>query len=373
MTSRIPILLLALAMASSARADSCPHPARVHTCNNASDFPLCTANAFVNPDTNFNPEITPDNRYTPPTCNMAAPPIDPAAFQPVYDLLNPTRSDVSSKLCNSITNLFVTTGGAQDFGIWEVPAGTLPGSKTHRDARGNGGMYLAVHPLANLPQTLADQENIMLRAALGVDANPPNGSVPWFTSSDQPAQGMALLSILTHELGHLLLAETNADGTGDGQHTHLRSRLCDKPGDRHPPRTCFDQNFLAPHGVGNTLWHTSRFRQHMRRWVVFDGPTRRNNNQYQDAAHDLDAVIASGNYGTLLSGEFVSFYAAVSPEEDFVETYKYKILADVAQASNLTLNFPGGTKVSVLQAVSDAAAANTNLHYKIGCVTGLTP
>jgi hypothetical protein len=234
-------------------------------------------------------------------------------------------------------------------------------------------MYLAVHPLANLPQTLADQENIMLRAALGVDANPPNGSVPWFTSSDQPAQGMALLSILTHELGHLLLAETNADGTGDGQHTHLRSRLCDKPGDRHPPRTCFDQNFLAPHGVGNTLWHTSRFRQHMRRWVVFDGPTRRNNNQYQDAAHDLDAVIASGNYGTLLSGEFVSFYAAVSPEEDFVETYKYKILADVAQASNLTLNFPGGTKVSVLQAVSDAAAANTNLHYKIGCVTGLTP
>ena len=111
----------------------------------------------------------------------------------------------------------------------------------------------------------------------------------------------------------------------------------------------------------------------MRRWVVFGGPTRRNNNQYQDAAHDLDAVIASGNYRTLLSGEFVSFYAAVSPEEDFVETYKYKILADVAQASNLTLNFPGGTTVSVLQAVSDAAAANTNLHYKIGCVTGLTP
>ena len=360
MTSRIPILLLALAMASSARADSCPHPARVHTCNNASDFPLCTANAFVNPDTNFNPEITPDNRYTPPTCNMAAPPIDPAAFQPVYDLLNPTRSDVSSKLCNSITNLFVTTGGAQDFGIWEVPAGTLPDRVTHRPARAQGVMYIAVHPDANVGHNLAYQENKMLAAAFAPKPVPAGLE---YVSVDGTGDGMALLSILAHELGHLLLAETNADGTGGHGQKHGRSNLCDTQQQRPNPQTCFDDDFLA-------FWDTDKFHHHMRRWINFGG---RNNNKYLDLNHDLDEAIRTGNYRNFLDGEFVSFGASASPEEDLVETYKYMILAEVAQASNLQLKIPGvKDPVPVLEKVS-GPTAGSNLKKKIDCVNKLKP
>jgi hypothetical protein len=175
---------------------------------------------------------------------------------------------------------------------------------------------------------------------------------------------MALLAILAHELGHLLLAETNADGA---LNTHPRSQQC---GASAP--TCFDSQFLAPAGVSNALWNTTTFHQHMRRWIDFGGQNRRNHNQYQNAAHDLDAAIHTGNYAALLDGEFVSFYAAVSPEEDFVETYKYQILANVAQSSNLTLHFPGGTSVPVLNKVLPNPAGN-HLQVKVSCVNSLTP
>jgi len=238
-------------------------------------------------------------------------------------------------------------------------------------------MYIAVQ--ATPPQRLADQENVLLAAALGVPLSriAAHNDLPWFTSTDQPAQGMALLSILAHELGHLLLAETNADGTGNAQHTHPRSLLCNKPGNRGASsNTCFDTNFV-------TLWNPTLFYQGMRRWITFSD---RNGNMYQDAAHDLGTVrglvnapadpndLSSANaaINTLLTNEFVSLFAALSPEEDFVETYKYKVLADVAQASNLTLNFPAGgpPPVPVLSKVSPDPAGN-NLQKKVSCVDGL--
>jgi len=70
------------------------------------------------------------------------------------------------------------------------------------------------------PQTLADLENKMLVAAFAMKPVPAGLE---YASSDDPADGMALLAILAHELGHLLLADTNADGTAGGKE-HPRSR-----------------------------------------------------------------------------------------------------------------------------------------------------
>jgi hypothetical protein len=238
-------------------------------------------------------------------------------------------------------------------------------------------MYIAIHPLATLPPTLADQENILLAAALNVPLSRivAHNELPWFTSTDQPAQGMALLSILAHELGHLLLAQTNADGTGDANHTHPRSLLCDKPGNRGASsNTCFDTNFVPPN-AGSTLWNPTVFYPGMRRWITFGD---RNGNKYQDATRDLDTIrglvntnpsAANAAINTLLT-EFVSVFAAVSPEEDVVETYKYKILADVAKASNLTLHFPAGGPPSVL-VLNNVPPAGSNLQRKANCVNSL--
>src|SRR5262249_23148026 len=133
---------------------------------------------------------------------------------------------------------------------------------------------------------------------------------------------------------------------------------------------------------GTTLWNPTYFYPGMRRWINFGD---RNGNMYQDAAHDLGRVrglvnapldpndLSSANdaINALLTGEFVSLFAATSPEEDFVETYKYKILADVAKASNLTLHYPDGTSVPVLNKVVPKPAGN-HLQTKVNCVKSLS-
>ena len=63
--------------------------------------------------------------------------------------------------------------------------------------------------------------------------------------------------------------------------------------------------------------------------------------------------------------------AAVSPEEDFVETYKYKVLADVG--SHLTLKFPPSPGPNIKDAF-DAVLhpSGAELPDKIKCVAKLT-
>jgi hypothetical protein len=228
---------------------------------------------------------------------------------------------------------------------------------------------IAAHPGPNDPRTLAEQENKMLDAIFAPDPRPAG---LFFESDDRADQGMALLSILAHELGHLLLAETNADGTGDpaNGHVHERSTLCDTQQQRPNSETCFDDDFLA-------LWNAATFHRHMRRWIGF-GDVRNRPNRYLSGAHELSTVLPSpprpanpDAAAALLDNEFASLYAAVSPEEDLVETYKYMILADVAQNSHLRLNIPQ-SPVYVLDKVS-GATAGTNLKRKIDCVKRLKP
>jgi len=361
MKSSALILIVALGMASSAQARQCAH-SDVHPkdkCKNGARFHICAA-TIPNPAQLFNPATTLDSDYDTPDCDptKTVTQADIDLFNKVYGLLTggpgPGRTDVSNKFCRKLKNLFVATG-ANAYGVWEHPE------------RGDGSMFIVVPPLANQPgqpQKLADQENLMLRAAFAAYGKTVPAGLE-YDSVDQPDQGMALLSILAHELGHLLLADVNADGTGGDGKLHPRSDPsngnCDKPA---VANRCFESKFLQA-GASNTLWNRHLFYNNMRRWIDFGS---RNNNKYLDTAHDLDSI---GTYGTFLDGaEFVSFYAAVSPEEDFVETYKYKILADVAKTSQLKLKLPGGGEVTGL--LDKVTNATGNLKGKIDCVTPLT-
>jgi hypothetical protein len=372
------ILLAALVMASSARARSCNHT-DAHPgapCSNGlGHFHVCAA-TIANPDQLFNPAITPStgpNRYKSPACRGGGvvDPQDQALFNSVFQRLNATTGGqgVSNKFCRKLHDLFVLPAGSNAYGVWEIPG------------RGNESMFIALPSQVGGPKTLADQENIMLAAAFAGSGKPVPAGLKYvsvdkpYVSAKQPGDGMALLAILAHELGHLLLADSNADGTGDPPtYVHPRSHPGNGNCDTPAANPCFESKFLAPPGTNNTLWNRDLFHHNMRRWIDFGGPHARNNNKYQDLAHDLDAVInGGGNFKTFLNGEFVSIYASVSPEEDFVETYKYKILADVAQASKLQLQFPDGSYVNVLDNMS-GAAAGSNLRKKIDdCVTPLTP
>jgi hypothetical protein len=82
----------------------------------------------------------------------------------------------------------------------------------------------------------------------------------------------AALAIIGHELGHVVLAATNADGLWYQQHPY---------GDERPgpvPDTCLDtQAFL-------TVWDASVFHSdHQRSWVKFGDQGDPNANKYLDA------------------------------------------------------------------------------------------
>jgi hypothetical protein len=72
--------------------------------------------------------------------------------------------------------------------------------------------------------------------------------------------------------------------------------------------------------------------------------------------------------------ELVSAVASVSPEEDFVETYKYNVLAAATNPSSkksldLNIMIPSGGPIPVLSRVRTAITnENGELDGKIGCL-----
>ena len=81
---------------------------------------------------------------------------------------------------------------------------------------------------------------------------------------------------------------------------------------------------------------------------------------------DYDDVRAIGDIEKIYDKRFVSLFAAVSPEEDFVETYKYMVLADVT-ALKLKIDLAGAPDV-----LGKVRNATGNLKNKIDCVAGIT-
>jgi hypothetical protein len=65
---------------------------------------------------------------------------------------------------------------------------------------------------------------------------------------------------------------------------------------------------------------------------------------------------------------FVSVFAARSPEEDYVETYKYLTLANALGSFGLSISLPGNdpSSVDVLDNVRNPTG--TTLSNKISCV-----
>jgi hypothetical protein len=216
--------------------------------------------------------------------------------------------------------------------------------------------------------TLADEENGIF-ARLLTDPKAAGRSLPLFQSNNALANtpAAAILAILAHELGHILLADGNLDGAGA---SHPRPCAA-------PSNNCFQQSFLGRPG-GMTLWNRAHFHGHMRRWIGF-GVT--NGNTYLNTNVDFSAIKSQINDPTkdvdstdkirkIYQAGLVSVLAAVSPEEDFVETYKYKVLAAASKNGvqlDLNVNFTSGspTTIPVLSALRNPTG---DLVGKIGCV-----
>jgi hypothetical protein len=201
--------------------------------------------------------------------------------------------------------------------------------------------------------SLAKEENALYTNLFNLDSDSPFSS---FSDSGATSPESAVLAVLGHELGHVLLASTNADGKYYKDHPDPNRNPPDRPGPY--PDKCYDDTaFLA------NVWDPIKAHsQGQRRWVKFGDRIRKD--VYHDHSIDFDSLSGSTNMMTYLyhQGGLASMFAAVAPEEDFVETFKYYALASAKPSLDMTIL---GTQNVVSRVVNQPSA---ELAAKVGCV-----
>jgi hypothetical protein len=266
--------------------------------------------------------------YHRPTCGKR--PVSEGQRQVLARIYTRAPDYMKAKLCR-LTQLFVTRSepwGPWGWGFWEGsdrPPGT--------------GVYVAISDgVLGSKKSLAHAENETVQLLLGAADRRRYYGPSVLRLKDGPADPeLTILAELAHELGHALLADTNADGTN---RRHPRREVSG------PPRSdCFEHAFLG------ASWDPDSFHGHMRRWADF-GEQYRNRQTNPDVEFSLRRLRRAALRGKLdaandavsdvyRSKEFVSFAAAVNALEDFVETYKYTVLADATPKQPIAFRLRG--------------------------------
>jgi hypothetical protein len=266
--------------------------------------------------------------YRPPICHKS-PRVTERQRELLAKAYGRAPSYVKAKLCR-LTQLFVTRsyrGPWGSWGFWEGP-----------DRPPGKGVYIAISErdlgLAS-KASVVDAENQTIRELLEfADGGRRYGRrLVRLQTAEPPDPSLTVLNALAHELGHAVFADANADGTDP---RHPRRKVSGPP-----QSACFEDTFLG------LSWDAERFHRHMTRWVDFgeQNQNRQKNPNVQYNLKRLRSAVRGGNVdaandairNVYRSGEFVSFFASLRPEEDAVETYKYKVLADAAP--NQTIGF----------------------------------
>jgi hypothetical protein len=358
MKSSVLFPLIVIAAACSAKAAEYPKPTGSPdshfqgTCESDPDGKKFAERACY---TNYFPgDVGFGRRYRPPTCDKNHK-VSEKQKEMLAKAYARAPDYVRGKLCR-LTQLFVTRptpGGPFGWGFWEG-----------RDRPPGKGVYVAIadRDLAG-NKSVVDVENDTVQRLLGVsDRGRRSRQRLLRLKSDGPSDPeLAVLGELAHELGHVLLADTNADGV---YLNHPRRQVSGPP-----KSTCFQQAFL------NASWEPDSFRKDMRRWVSF-GEQYQNKAKNADAAFDLRrlrAAVRRGNIdaandaigGVLGSEEFVSALARSNADEDFVETYKYKVLADADPKLTIGIDLRG-RNINTLRLLDSGALAK-----KVSCLRDL--
>jgi hypothetical protein len=247
------------------------------------------------------------------------------------------------RLCQ-LTQLFVAQSSV---GSWSLLEG--------KDRPPGTGVYIGISEwkLAS-DKSVADAENETVAELLGfADSDHAHAAqMPRLHMTAPTDPVLTVLATLAHEMGHLLLSDSNADGSDP---THPRRKVSSPP-----LSACFENSFLGQ------SWDAEAFHRQMRRFVDF-GTQNRNRRinpalgfdieQLRSEVHNaaFDPVIDAVN-AVYRSGEFVSLFAAVSPEEDFVETYKYIVLAEAMGGHAMAFDLDG-RKVDVFDYLASPVPA----------------
>jgi hypothetical protein len=297
------------------------------------------------------------DEYRSPACDKGKPLTDQQR-QMLAKAYSRSPDYMKGKLCR-LTQLFVTeatTEGPMGWGFWEG-ADRPPGK----------GVFVAVSASElRTSKSVAERENETFDMLLQVRGGGKRARPARLNAKALPDPELTVLVGLAHELGHALLADSNADGVNAD---HPRREVSGPP-----QSSCFEDAFIGP------SWDAERFHHNMTRWVEF-GVQNHNRQKNPDVRFSLNRLRTSAERGRLDganvvlkrvfgSREFVSFAAAVRPEEDFVETYKYKVLLDAG--ANKSIEFQlGRLNVSVAELLkSDVLSKKVECLRALGMLTG---
>jgi len=302
--------------------------------------------------------------YTPPTCDPKQEVTDQQR-EVLAKAYSRAPDYMKGKLCR-LTQLFVTGStmeGPMGWGYWEGP-----------DRSAALGVYLAVSASElETKNSVVEAENQTVDMLLQVSARPKGkgrmgkgAGLAGLRSTDPVDPELTVLAGLAHELGHALVADTNTDGFDEN---HPRREVSGPPQSK-----CFADAFIG------ASWDAERFRKSMRRWVDF-GMQYGNRQKNPDVRYSLSrlrTLVGQGKFeevnaklrSVYRSREFVGVAASVSSWEDAVDTFKYKVLADVMP--NQSIVFPlGDQDVNVLDLLkSGVVAKKVDCLRELGFFTG---
>jgi hypothetical protein len=202
--------------------------------------------------TGFNPNQLPNPTHgnpTPPYGNVGAPYI--GLLEQAFCIAS---SDVQSAL-NKLDYVFVT-----DDANWLQPVGVWSSD--------NKMKYIIIpsSTLKDILQTssLAGEENGLYRKLFNVT------SFSYFSDNGATSPEAAALAVIAHELGHVLLAATNADGKYYHDNPNQHPNAPDRPGPNPDP--CYDDTAFLKNGA---VWDPQRAHANgQRRWVKFGDSSR---------------------------------------------------------------------------------------------------
>ena len=245
-------------------------------------------------------------------------------------------------------------------GLYATGGATIDGS-TATSVAGKG-VYVAVSASElTTTKSVAERENETVDLLLQVRGEKKKQArLVRLKMQAAPDPELAILGGLAHELAHALLADTNADGVDE----HHPRREISGP----PQSSCFEDAIIG------TSWDADQFHHNMTRWVAF-GDQSHNRPKNRELRFNLNRLREQAERGRLdrandvleqiyRSQEFISVAAAIRPEEDLVETYKYKVLND-AGGRPVEFRF-GRQKVSVPDRLKSGV-----LEKKVECLRAL--
>lgn len=267
--------------------------------------------------------------YSPPTCQSTA--SYKTAVQAAFTAAPPGVQAEICKLKKIIVQTYPTN--TYSWGFWENP---------YTKPQGQQDSYVGIRS-DSFNLTLAQEEdatekNVLSRTPL-MFAHQSNGSA-----------ALGLLAVIAHEIGHIIWHRDNVYLPNSRLPCYLESFI----------GTTSPKSWKRDQGLNQTLtrsWHpppSDNAAAGNADYPVKTGP------------NPIRRPPATGSkLSDLIKTGFVTPFAAVSPEEDFVETYKL-VAVSAGGATTLTLNVSRPDNASIPLLPTDSA--NPTTRDKVSCV-----